>query len=252
MTTQLTYTGAEYTTPDHTVGYGTAIGTPSTKLSNMVTNQYYYQEAGGDIDQAKRDAFFEQVHAYSQRVAAEVAELLGADEIRRIADLGCGPGTYSMALLDRCPQASAVLVDRPMAANFIGALAERSGHQARTEFIPGDMLSDDFGADFDLVLGSEIIHNFGAAQNRQLLRRIAERLRPGGRVAIKDAWVEADRSGPLGALRFGLALALFSPEGGLYAAAEVIEWMADAGLVHEATHRLTTNPGSYVVVGRAP
>ena len=50
MSTQLTYTGGEYTTPDHTAGFGTAIANPSTLLSSMVTNQYYFREAGGDID----------------------------------------------------------------------------------------------------------------------------------------------------------------------------------------------------------
>ena len=50
MSTQLTYTGAEYTTPDHTAGFGTAIPNPATLLSSMVTNQYYYQELGGDVD----------------------------------------------------------------------------------------------------------------------------------------------------------------------------------------------------------
>ena len=50
MSTQLTYTGGEYTTPDHTAGYGTAIPNPATLLSSMVTNQYFYQELGGDVD----------------------------------------------------------------------------------------------------------------------------------------------------------------------------------------------------------
>ena len=50
MSTQLTYTGGEYTTPDHTAGYGTAIPNPANLLSSMVTNQYYYQELGGDVD----------------------------------------------------------------------------------------------------------------------------------------------------------------------------------------------------------
>ena len=50
MSTQLSYTGAEHTTPDHAAGYGTAISNPGTLLSNMVTNQYYFQEAGGDVD----------------------------------------------------------------------------------------------------------------------------------------------------------------------------------------------------------
>ena len=50
MSVQLSYRGTEYTTPDHAVGYGTAISTPATFLSNMVTNQLYFQEASGDVD----------------------------------------------------------------------------------------------------------------------------------------------------------------------------------------------------------
>ena len=50
MSVLLTYSGSEYTTPDHAVGYGTTIPSPATKLSDMVTNQFYFQEAGGDVD----------------------------------------------------------------------------------------------------------------------------------------------------------------------------------------------------------
>ncbi len=46
----LTYTGSEYTTPDHAAGYGTTISSPGSKLSDLVTNSYHFQEAGGDID----------------------------------------------------------------------------------------------------------------------------------------------------------------------------------------------------------
>ena len=50
MSTQLTFSGAEYITPDLTAGFGVPIANPSTLLSSMVTNQYYFREAGGDID----------------------------------------------------------------------------------------------------------------------------------------------------------------------------------------------------------
>ena len=51
MSVQLSYLGTEYTTPDHSVGFGTSISAPATLLSNMVTNQLYFQEAsGGDVD----------------------------------------------------------------------------------------------------------------------------------------------------------------------------------------------------------
>ena len=50
MSTALSWTGSEYTTPDHAVSFGTAIANPSTLLTSMITNQYYFQEVGGDVD----------------------------------------------------------------------------------------------------------------------------------------------------------------------------------------------------------
>jgi len=50
MSTALSWTGSEYTTPDHAVSFGTAIANPSTLLSDLVANQYYFQEVGGDVD----------------------------------------------------------------------------------------------------------------------------------------------------------------------------------------------------------
>ena len=50
MSTQLTFTGGEYITPDHTTGFGTALADPAGRLTSMITNQFYFQELGGDID----------------------------------------------------------------------------------------------------------------------------------------------------------------------------------------------------------
>ena len=49
MSTQLTYLGSEFVTPSHTQGYGTAIPSPSTVLSGMITGQLYFKE-NGDTD----------------------------------------------------------------------------------------------------------------------------------------------------------------------------------------------------------
>ena len=50
MSTQLTFTGGEYITPDHTSEFGTALSDPAGRLTSMITNQFYFQELGGDID----------------------------------------------------------------------------------------------------------------------------------------------------------------------------------------------------------
>ena len=50
MSIPLSYTGSEWTSPDHASGYGTSISNPSTFLSDMASNGLYYQEGAGEID----------------------------------------------------------------------------------------------------------------------------------------------------------------------------------------------------------
>ena len=50
MSTLNPFDGSVYITPDHAAGYGTAISSPSTRLSDMVTNGYYFQQESGDVD----------------------------------------------------------------------------------------------------------------------------------------------------------------------------------------------------------
>ena len=44
MSIQNPYDGSVFVTPEHQVGFGSAISTPATRLQNMVANGVYYEE----------------------------------------------------------------------------------------------------------------------------------------------------------------------------------------------------------------
>ena len=50
MSVALSFLGTEWNSPDHAIGFGTAITNPSTAISSMITGQLYYQEGSSDID----------------------------------------------------------------------------------------------------------------------------------------------------------------------------------------------------------
>ena len=50
MSTINTFSGAFYISPDHPVGYGTAISDPAGTLADMVQNGIYFREVGGEVD----------------------------------------------------------------------------------------------------------------------------------------------------------------------------------------------------------
>jgi SAM-dependent methyltransferase len=205
---------------------------------------------GGDVSAELRASFLQHVHDVSGDVADEVASRLTKFAPQHLADLGCGPGTYALALLRANPEARATLVDRANAKAFVEGLCAEASVSERADFHARDILVDDLGQDLDLVLLSENIHNFGPDQNLQLLRNIARCLRPGGRVAIKDTRVEPNRSGPRSALRFSFVLSLFADQGTVYTEAEVVALLEQAGLRYEETLCLESRPESYLIIGR--
>jgi predicted O-methyltransferase YrrM len=105
----------------------------------------------------------------------------------------------------------------------------RAGVADRVSTRAGDMLHDDLGSNYDLVLLSAICHMFSAEENRQLLRRIQQALAPGGRVVVQDFILEADKTSPKFAALFSLNMLVATSAGASYSEPEYTEWMRGAG-----------------------
>jgi len=72
-------------------------------------------------------------------------------------------------------------------------LAKRLEVETQTTFMPGDLLSDDFGtARFDAALLGLITYILTPAQNADVFRRAFQALCPGGRLVI-DAIMSTDQ-----------------------------------------------------------
>lgn len=207
---------------------------------------------GGEAPPEERARFLRYLHDRSQEGAAEVAERLSGEPVRRVVDLGSGIGTYAAALLARNPTATATLVDRVNAREVVEEFLRDSGLEDRAHFVGGDFLTDDFGDGHDLAVVSNIVHNVGEEATRALLARLHERLVPGGRVALKDLCIDDDRLAPDSAGRFAVTMALFTPRGGVFPAREVAGWLTDAGFDLVSSEELEVAAGSWLVVGRRP
>ncbi|TCV96798.1 class I SAM-dependent methyltransferase [Biostraticola tofi] len=123
---------------------------------------------------AHREARFEAV--------LDVLALTLGDEFH-VVDLGCGPGSFSMRLLNRFSQARVTAIDLdPLLLELARhALAE---HHDRIDFMRGDIASADcFCALKDrpqAVVSSTAIHWLMPEQQTTLYRHIAELLAEGG------------------------------------------------------------------------
>ena len=99
----------------------------------------------------------------------------------------------------------------------------------RWTFVPGDLASADFGQEHTVATLGHILHSEGPARSRELLRKTADALAPGGTIAIAEYLVNADRTGPVGALIFGVNMLVNTEEGDAFSFEEITEWLMDAG-----------------------
>jgi SAM-dependent methyltransferase len=167
-------------------------------------------------------------HLYREGAAAAEDVLSALGPARALLDAGGGAGGYTDAFLRRNPGARAVLVDRPE----VVALAREAlaPHGDRVRFVAGDLFDADLGAGHDLALLSNVTHWLAPEACGRLVARVAAALAPDGRLAVKDLYVEPDRSGPLRSLLFALSLAVYAEDGDVHDVAATSAWLRDAGL----------------------
>jgi SAM-dependent methyltransferase len=186
--------------------------------------------------------------------APEVARRLPVPPgARAMLDIGGSHGYYSVRLCRRNPGLRATILDLPAAIEHAAPLLAQERMGDRVIHRAGDALADDFGsAAYDLVLIAQLVHHFDNAQNRDLVRRTARALRPGGLLAILDAFhIPASKAGGQLASLLNLYFA-FTSRSGIWALDEIVAWQRDAGLLPQKTIRFLRMPGIAAQVAVKP
>ena len=188
-------------------------------------------EDNDDPDEAEyRRRFTWAMHERSLDVAPKIAGQLNFKGARSLLDLGGGPGTYALAFLAKNPQLHATVCDRAPALDIAREIAARHPAGTRLSYLPLDFMTQPIPGRYDAVWLSNVAHIYSPRDNQRLLRRIADRLTPGGRLLIQDAWLH-DRQGllPQEANLFAVTMLLFTEGGNTYTAREATAWLRRAG-----------------------
>lgn len=190
--------------------------------------------AGTSVYQREDDAewtesFIAAMHRIASERTAPVVAALDAASVRRMLDLGGGSGAYSIAFARANPQLVAEILDRPE----VLAIAQRhivaAGLTERVIVRPGDLRQGSLGSGYDLVFISAICHMLSPEENRDLIARAHAALAPGGRVAIQDFILNADKTTPRHAALFSLNMLVATEGGASYSEQEYAGWLREAG-----------------------
>jgi len=171
--------------------------------------------------------------------------------VRRMLDVGSGPGTYPIGVCRAHPHVAATVFDLPGTLAVTREVVEAAGLSARIALVEGDYHADPLPEGFDLVLLSNVIHGEDEARNRDLAARCFAALKPGGRIVVKDHVLEEDGTAPAGGAVFSLLMLLTGP-GRDYTFGEVAEWLRAAGFEPPTRTGLPPPFSSSLVVARRP
>ncbi len=178
-----------------------------------------------------------------------VVKALGVEGVRRVLDLGGGSGAYSIAFAQASPDVRCEILDLPEVVPLTAGYVAKAGVEAQIAIRAGDMLQDDLGSGYDLILLNAICHMFSEEQNRALFRRVRRALAPKGRLAVQDFILNPDKTGPVQAALLSLNMLVGTGGGASYNEPEYSAWMKDAGF---AEVRRSNLPGpSDLIVGQA-
>jgi hypothetical protein len=161
-------------------------------------------------------------------LAPALARALDLSRSERVLDIAGGSGIYACALVDQNPGLRATVLERaPMDRVTLRHVSAR-GFSARVAVLAGDMFEDAYPAGHDVHLLSNVLHDWGETAVRKLLAKSAAALPVGGRLVIHDAWLNADKSGPLEVAEYSVFL-MFTTVGRCYAVSELSGWLEGLG-----------------------
>lgn len=173
------------------------------------------------------DAFIRGMHNLSVLRAGKIVSSLDLKGVKKVLDLGGGPGTYAIEFAKKGIDVALFDIDETysIARDIISSFKIKGN----IDFIPGDFIDDDIGKGYDLVLISQIFHAYGKKDNIHLLRKVYRSLNRNGRVLIQEFLVNDDRTSPVPGALFAINMLVNTSSGRTYSPREMITWLRRTG-----------------------
>ncbi|OFZ79959.1 MAG: hypothetical protein A2583_15175 [Bdellovibrionales bacterium RIFOXYD1_FULL_53_11] len=195
------------------------------------------------------DSFMGAMEAIGRERAPLVAGAIDLSGVKKVLDLGGGPGTYCIAIAGSRPDVSACVFDLPEMTAIARKHIKAAGLEARITTRDGDLFKDGFGEGYDLVLISSILHIYGQRENIEILSKARAALRPGGQVVVQEFILNEDRTGPLSAAMFAVNMLVATETGNAYTENELRRFLGNAGF--SDIKRINLKVPSSLMTGRA-
>ena len=169
------------------------------------------------------------LHRIGQQSGPDLAKRLKLSGRERLLDLGGGAGTNAIAFCQVYPELTATVFDLPATLRLTEKTVKEAGLESRIALLPGDFNRDALGGPYDVVLMSDILHYQTFESNAALVGKAFTHLAPGGRLVIKDRFLDEAGTGPAWTTAFAMHILVNTQQGSCYRTSEAMCWMTKAG-----------------------
>jgi acetylserotonin N-methyltransferase len=147
-------------------------------------------------DESATEAFLGGMHGFGQLASPLIVRAFDLSGFRHLVDLGGATGHLAIAACRAYPHLRATVVDLPKIEAIARRTIQNSDVSASVEFVGGDFFVGELIAG-DLYYLGRILHDWSDEKIVLLLRKICDRLLPGGGLLVGETLLDDNRSGPL-------------------------------------------------------
>lgn len=164
-----------------------------------------------------------------RRSGPDLARRLALDGARTMLDLGGGAGTNAIAFCQVYPDLAVTVLDLPTTLPLTERMVKDAGLETRITLLAGDFNRDLLGGSYDVILMSDVLHYQDGPTNAALVKKAFSHLAPGGRLVIKDRYIDPSGTSPAWTTAFAVHIFVNTEHGACYGTADTMEWMRAAG-----------------------
>lgn len=162
-------------------------------------------------------------------LAQAAAKVLPLGDRKRLLDIGGGSGVYACSFAAHFSNLRATVFEKPPVDKVAARAITKRNMTGRVEVVAGDVFKDALPTGYDVHLISNVLHDWDWTEVRAILGASVKALEPGGLLVIHDAWINADKTGPLPVAAYS-AMLMHSTEGKCYSTLEIETILRELGM----------------------
>jgi hypothetical protein len=199
-------------------------------------------------DPARLKSFLSAMTGLSRASNLAIASKFPWGSHKSFVDAGTAQGDLAVQVALAHPHLSGIGFDLAEVGPIFEEYAERNGLAGRLRFEAGSFLEQPL-PHADVVLMGHILHDWGLAEKRMLIRKAYDAVPEGGALVVYESIIDDDRSKNAFGLMMSLNMLIETPAGFDYTGADCQGWMKEAGFRETRVEHLL-GPDSMVIAIR--